>query len=185
MWAVRIVPLWYSIWLTSAQRWWSESTFPPLTSSFSSMRTFHVMLHEIFHSFLYTRPLLLLKQEQHNFVIILLEHFQMALDTIQILGGNGYLNDYPAGWDEHKMNYFFDEILSYSRAISTWRQDLWDWGWNSRGEKHNLIGIIIHSNYNVVKDQWSGCWFHEIINGIIIPFFGLFFGQIFPLGLFQ
>ena len=39
-------------------------------------------------------------------VIILLEHFQMALDTIQILGGNGYLNDYPAGWDEHKMNYF-------------------------------------------------------------------------------
>ena len=52
-------------------------------------------------------PLLLLKQEQHNFVIILLEHFQMALDTIQILGGNGYLNDYPAGWDEHKMNYFF------------------------------------------------------------------------------
>ena len=30
----------------------------------------------------------------------------MALDTIQILGGNGYLNDYPAGWDEHKMNYF-------------------------------------------------------------------------------
>ena len=107
MWAVRIVPLWYSIWLTSAQRWWSESTFPPLTSSFSSMRTFHVMLHEIFHSFLYTCPLLLLKQEQHNFVIILLEHFQMALDTIQILGGNGYLNDYPAGWDEHKMNYFF------------------------------------------------------------------------------
>ena len=185
MWAARIVPLWYSIWLTSAQRWWSESTFPPLTSSFSSMRTFHVMLHEIFHSFLYTCPLLLLKQEQHNFVIILLEHFQMALDTIQILGGNGYLNDYPAGWDEHKMNYFFDEILSYSRAISTWRQDLWDWGWNSRGEKHNLIGIIIHSNYNVVKDQWSGCWFHEIINGIIIPFFGLFFGQIFPLGLFQ
>ena len=106
MWAARIVPLWYSIWLTSAQRWWSESTFPPLTSSFSSMRTFHVMLHKIFHSFLYTCPLLLLKQEQHNFVIILLEHFQMALDTIQILGGNGYLNDYPAGWDEHKMNYF-------------------------------------------------------------------------------
>ena len=99
--------------------------------------------------FLYTCPLLLLKQEQHNFVIILLEHFQMALDTIQILGGNGYLNDYPAGWDEHKMNYFFDEILSYSRAISTWRKDLWDWGWNSRGEKHNLNDIIIHSNYNL------------------------------------
>ena len=27
---------------------------------------------------------------------------KMALDTIQILGGNGYLNDYPAG---AKLNY--------------------------------------------------------------------------------
>ena len=30
----------------------------------------------------------------------------MALDTIQILGGNGYLNDYPAGLDEYDGLFF-------------------------------------------------------------------------------
>ena len=55
--------------------------------------------------FLYTYPFSY-SNKSNIIVIILLEHFQMALDTIQILGGNGYLNDYPAGWDEHKMNYF-------------------------------------------------------------------------------
>ena len=30
---------------------------------------------------------------------------KMALDTIQILGGNGYLNDYPAGVKLHYLSF--------------------------------------------------------------------------------
>ena len=30
---------------------------------------------------------------------------KMALDTIQILGGNGYLNDYPAGAKLHYLSF--------------------------------------------------------------------------------
>ena len=108
--------------------------------------------------FLYTCPLLLLKQEQHNFVIILLEHFQMALDTIQILGGNGYLNDYPAGWDEHKMNYFFwwNDVLFQGDFYVTqrfMRLGLELKRWKTQYQP-SVNDTIIHNNHNIVKHQF-------------------------------
>ena len=128
MWAVRIVPLWYSIWLTSAQRWSSESTF---NSDATSIRTVHIMLNEIFLCLL--DPFLLL-QVPHIF----------SLPHFNFLDGVGHNTDLRGKWLFERLpsrfrwtwwTIFSHEILSYSRAISTRRKDLWNWGWNSRGEK--------------------------------------------------